>query len=698
MSVQFFTEYPLWFIIFCLTAGGLSSYILYRKGHGISAGKYQSFITFTLSLLRFLSVSIIAFLLLNPLLKFVSNETQKPFLILGIDNSISIVNTKDSITYKNKINEIFNTIENIAGDKVKVHKYLFGKETKINTKPDFKDKQTDISAFFDEILNVYSESNSGGVILLSDGIYNKGNSPIYTIKNLKYPIFAVGLGDTSTRKDLKISNIRTNSIAYLNNSFPAQIDIKSDKCVSQSYTITVYNEDKKIYENSFTPSKNSELNTFNLNIEAQKPGIMHLVAVVSNLKDEITYSNNRKDFFVEIIDARQKILISALSPHPDISAIKQAIESNKNYQAEIDFSGNISSDNIAKYDMIILHQIPSNGSNLKFAENIKNSNIPILFVFGRQSNLNLFNTLKTGLNFSITGNGYNQSTAIVNSEFNLFENSDETKSTIPYFPPLAVSFGNFNITDKSDIFIFQQIGSVKTDQPLICFSNNENKRYGFITGEGIWRWRLIDYDKNGNHDVSNSILSKMIQYLTAHNDKRRLRVYTSENSYNEDENIIINAEYYNETFELVNKTDISMIITNEKGKNYSYNFSRTENAYKLDAGIYSPGKYTYLAKVQNGNNETVKGSFIVKPIQVEYNETKANHELLKNLANTTNGKFLKLDELEYFIKNIKNNESLKSVIFSKKEYRDLINQKWMFFLILFFISLEWFIRKRSGSY
>ena len=37
---------------------------------------------------------------------------------------------------------------------------------------------------------------------------------------------------------------------------------------------------------------------------------------------------------MEVLDARQKILLLFDGPHPDISVIKQAIESNKNYEVK----------------------------------------------------------------------------------------------------------------------------------------------------------------------------------------------------------------------------------------------------------------------------------------------------------------------------------------------------------------------------
>ncbi len=699
MSVQFFTEYPLWFILFCLAAGGLYSFMLYRRGHNILFDGNQKQLTWLIAGFRFFAVSIIAFMLLNPLLKYISSEIEKPIVVLAFDNSESMLNQADSAIYRKNLSDFFTTFQKQIGEDIKVQPYLFGDKTQVTDKPDFKGKQTDISALFAEVSNVYSGSNVGGMVLISDGIYNKGTNPVYASKKLRFPIFTVGLGDTVTKKDLKISNIRTNSIAYLNNTFPAIIDVQADKCAGQAYTLTVLNGENKVFETRLNSIGVNDFKSITLDLEASSPGVLHYTALLTNLKDEVTWLNNRKDFFIEVIDARQKILIAARSPHPDISAIKQAIESNKNYQVEVDMSGNPALEKAKDFDLVILHQLPAANNHLPFIEGLKTLKIPLLFVMGRQTNLPFFNSLKTGLTFSQTGGGFNQTTGIMNTEFNLFENTEAVKSNVPYFPPFTVPFGNFGFKDKAQIMVYQQIGSVKTDQPLIYFNDDENNRYGFFTGEGFWRWRLIDFDRNNNHDVSNDLICKSIQYLVARNDKRKFRVYAIENTFYENEPVIFNAEYYNQSYELVNKPDVKMTLTNEKGKNYTYNFSRTTNAYKLDAGILAPGTYTYNARViSGGNNETAKGLVIVKPLQLEFTETKANHDLLKQLATATGGKFVPFTDLDKLADLIKKQGTIKPVMYEQKDYRDLINQKWVFFLILLLMTAEWFVRKRNGAY
>ncbi len=699
MSVQFFTEYPIWFILFCLAAGAGYAFLLYGQGHNILFDKNQKLLTWIIAGIRFFFVSIIAFLLLNPLLKYISSKVEKPILVLAIDNSESIINSSDSAIYRKKLTDFFENFQTQIGDEIKVQPYLFGDKPEVKDRPDFNAKQTDISSLFAEVNNVYSGSNVGGMVLISDGIYNKGTNPVYASKNTRFPVFTVGLGDTVTKKDLKISNIRTNSIAYLNNTFPAIIDVQADKCAGQTYILTVLNGENKVFESRINASSMSDFKSVTVDLEASKPGVIHYSAILTNLKDEVTWFNNRRDFFIEVIDARQKVLIAARSPHPDISAIRQAIESNKNYQVEVDMTGNPSLDKAKEFDLVILHQLPVGNNNLPLIEGLKAKKIPLLFVLGRQINLSLFNSLKVGLTFNQTGGGYNQTTGIINQDFNLFETTDALKSNVPYFPPFSVAFGNFSFKDKTQIMVYQQIGSVKTDQPLIYFNDNDNNRYGFFTGEGFWRWRLIDFDRNNNHEVSNDLICKSIQYLVARNDKRKFRVYAVENTFYENELVQFNAEYYNQSYELVNKPEVKLTLTNEKGKNYIYNFSRTTNAYKLDAGIMAPGTYNYLARVINGgNSEIAKGLLIVKPLQLEHIETKANHDLLKQLSSSTGGKFVPFTELDKLAELIKKHGTVKPVMYEQKDYRDLIHQKWVFFLILFLISAEWFIRKRNGTY
>ncbi|MDZ7849120.1 MAG: hypothetical protein U5L96_21695 [Owenweeksia sp.] len=50
----------------------------------------------------------------------------------------------------------------------------------------------------------YYNQNLAGVVMLTDGIYNRGSDPAYAARSLPFPIYSVGFGDTTVPRDLFI--------------------------------------------------------------------------------------------------------------------------------------------------------------------------------------------------------------------------------------------------------------------------------------------------------------------------------------------------------------------------------------------------------------------------------------------------------------------------------------------------------------
>ena len=86
--------------------------------------------------------------------------------------------------------------------------------------------------------------------------------------------------------------------------------------------------------------------------------------VYTNLENEVSFENNRADFYIDIIDSRQKILILANAPHPDIAVLKQSISLNKNFDLKIEYANQRVS-NLNDYNLVILHQLPSSKFPIK---------------------------------------------------------------------------------------------------------------------------------------------------------------------------------------------------------------------------------------------------------------------------------------------------------------------------------------------
>ncbi|HEU0125769.1 MAG TPA: hypothetical protein VFQ56_05665, partial [Flavobacterium sp.] len=236
-----------------------------------------------------------------------------------------------------------------------------------------------------------------------------------------------------------------------------------------------------------------------------------------------------------------------------------------------------------------------------------------------------------------------------------------------------------------------------TARPLLIFSKDAERKVAVLTGEGIWRWRLEDFKETGTHQSVDELLSKVIQFMVSKDDKRKFRVYPAKNTFAESEHVILNAELYNENYELINTPDVSVTLNNSNKKSYPFIFTRTGNGYILDAGLLPAGEYSFLANTQLGKSkQTASGKFVIVQQQLEHRQTTANHQLLYNLSVLNDGELIDPSQLSQLKEKIKANELIKTISYEDKKYEDLVSLKLIFFLILALLTAEWFLRKRNG--
>ena len=196
------------------------------------------------------------------------------------------------------------------------------------------------------------------------------------------------------------------------------------------------------------------------------------------------------------------------------------------------------------------------------------------------------------------------------------------------------------------------------------------------------------------------MLSKTFQYLTLKEDKRKFRVSLDKNIFNENELIFFDAELYNESYELINEPDVLLTIRNEKGDDFKFTFNKTNNrSYTLNAGYFPVGNYTFHAEVMSSGQELAyDGQFSVQPIQLEIYETTADHRLLHLLSEKYGGEMVYPAEMASIVSKIKEKGSVLPIIYETTKTRSVINLKWIFFILMGLLSLEWFIRRYFGSY
>jgi hypothetical protein len=697
-------QYSAWFILLCILAGVAYAFILYYRNSRFNESvNNNKILVIALAVVRFILVTLIALLLLSPFLRLNSNETQKPIIVIAADNSLSI-----HLTFKKDDSSVYiNNIKKLTDDLSKnydVKTFSFG--DKMHEGLDFsgKEKVTDISNCLNEIGNDFLNQNLGAVILATDGIYNQGDNPLYSLGALNAPIYTIALGDTTVKKDLWIADLYYNKTAYLGNNFIVKANIEARGLNGKQSVMTVSKIDEndnaaKLSDKTLSITGDNFEDQENITISANVAGVQHYRILLSAVDGEATKLNNVKDFFVEVLQSKQKILIVGNSPHPDIGAIKIAIENNQDYQCDVKMISNLKGD-VAGYDLVILHQVPSdNQPAAGLIQKLRNAKVPLLFILGSESSLPAFDNAQKDITITGSENSANEALPSPDPNFNLFNLTDATLKKINSFPPLDAPYGTYKPAPTSAVWMYQKIGNVTTNYPLILFNENASNKEGVICGDGLWRWNIYDYVNNNSHDAFNEVVSKLVEYLSHKPDTRQFRVNVLKSIFSENETVHFDAQLINETGDPINSPDVSLAVKNNGGKEFRYTFDHTDNSYSLDPGYFPSGNYSYSAQVTyNNKNLTDAGVFAVSPIQLEALNTTADFHLLHLIAAKSGGKFFYPNQTNELKKIILASQNIKPVIYTTTKTESVINFKWLFILLTVLLCLEWFLRKYFGGY
>jgi hypothetical protein len=698
LSISF--QYPAWYFIFCLAIATLGSIILYY-GFDQFPGQPE-WLRKVLFALRFLTLLILSILLLSPILKSKNTEVKKPVIVIAQDvsESISIDQSKEKLE---KYSQDLQKLASSFGNDYDVKTYSFGENIREGFDSKFADKSTNISDLLTDVSDIYNNQNLGAIVLATDGVFNQGSDPAYTAAKVVVPVYPVTLGDTIPKKDLYIKKIFHNNIAYLKDKFTIQIDIAARNCQGKTTQWQISRVEGKadnvLQRGSVSIDGKDFFKSMDLVLDADKSGVQHYRLTLSKVDGEITTVNNTKDIYVDIIDARLKILILANGPHPDISAIKQVVSNNQNYVVESALIADLKV-KPTDYDFVILHQLPAKNTDISnVLQQLDTKKIPRLFILGSQSDLYKFNKVQSLISINGDGRNLNEAQASFAAGFSLFTIDPNLSQNVGQFPPLTTLFGEYKITGNAKVLLNQKIGKVETSYPLLLFGEFNGIKTGILCGEGIWRWRFFDFLQRKNQENIDQLIDKTIQYLSVKEDKRKFRVVLPKNVFLENEQITFDAELYNNSYELINEGDVNMVIKNENGKEFPYTFSKTGHYYTLNGGYYPPGTYSFVAKtLSGGKTESFTGKFEVQAVQLELFETTANHGILKLLAQSTGGTVVYQDQLSSLKEIISKSDKIKPVLYQTNLTRPIINLKSLFFLLLTLLSLEWFMRRYFGSY
>jgi hypothetical protein len=675
---------------------------------GLTLIRYAALRKWALGILRLSVLGTLCFLLLEPLLRISSTEVEPSTVVIVHDASASQHLGVDSIARGEALRGwAESSAEHFEELGFNVDVYDFGKQLVPRENWECNEQRTDIGSALEGVKNRYAHRNVSAVIVSTDGVSNRGRDPEFGTALLETPHFFIGTGDTTVIRDFEISGLLCNQVTYLHNEFPVEVRLYSNGYAGEEAVINVYVDGELVEKEVWAIEEEKEFKSIRFQLEAKTKGVKKVRVVARGIEGEVRVENNSATAYVEVLESKRKIFIVAAAPHPDVRALKSAIETNLHQEVDIITAQELKGvKKLGAYDVLILHNLPSN--TYPTPEAVTRAIAeggPILFVGGEVMDWGGLPVERTGVLVNMT-TGRQNVQAKVNEGFSLFAIPDGIDRKLQYWPPLTRAMGESEATKSLNTIIHQKLDALETDWPLLAFNKDgSGRRSGVLMGEGIWRWRMEEYIKDGEFTTFDNLINNSIQYLDSRDDVRRFRVVAPK-MLEEDERIIFSAQVYDAALNPTNETDIHLTLENSEGEGWDFAFSTNGGTYNLDCGRMGPGEYRWTAQTILDNQvKVLSGMVIITELKAELISKAADHGLLKRISKVTGGMFLGELGMVYTDKmggvwatTVSENVNKRDIIHEFTERLELINLKFILWLILGGLTLEWIVRRRQGGY
>jgi hypothetical protein len=711
MSGLAFLYSPYWLLLIVAVAG-LLSWFLYRS----TSDTLPAWARWGLTAFRFCVFFIVGLLILEPSLRSTTKLVNPPVVAILQDNSESLIIQKDSTWMRKEYpQELKKFLKSLEGTKAQTHFFTFGDELLSDQSPDsltWDKEETDISRALKNIQKLYSNQYLSAVVLLSDGIPTAGMSPLYTTDGFRQPVFTVLLGDTTLQKDIQIAEVLHNELAYLNTESPVKVKLQVNGFPNQRLRVSLSDGTKTIDTKEVIVNGDKASPEVDFSIKPDKVGMAQYNLSVTSLPGEITTRNNFRTIFVNVLETKVKIALFAGFPHPDVGALHEAMDKDDRYEVTdfihktaSTFYNDPATADLAGFDLIILHNFPFGQADApwvaKLAELAKNRNLPLMVYVGQFTDLKTLAPLYDYMALAPTNQLQQAEEAQIH-----FSEEYQSHSTFTFAsgwltmmnnaPPLFRNRSDWRARADSRVFGTATIRNIVLQYPIYALQNHLNRKSMVFVGENFWRLRSHVSVETGDFEGFDAWLFNMIQWLTAKDDKRKFKVYASKPLFGGGDPVIIKGQVYDDSYKPMSGVDVAIKLTKpDKTVESAVLKESGTGSYFLELPNMEPGTYKFTAEGTKGSLKigTDGGQFSVGTSNAEHLRLQADHGMLKQLSVRTGGKSYGPKELDQLADEIAKMKTLVPETKQKFSRSGFDEFKWIFFLLLGLLTVEWVVRK-----
>jgi hypothetical protein len=667
-----------------------------------------------LGTLRFLALTIVILLLAEPIIRSVVRNERKPVVAILLDasRSLSPVVANPAVVHEQVVDLTDRLASDLSAD---VRTFLFGDRVE-PFPPDadsisFDRSRTDISA----ALALAKEELRGeplvGMILVSDGLYNTGRNPVYAAEKSLVPIHTVVVGDTTARRDILIQRVATNDIAYVNRELPVRVTVKSDGFEEREVGVSIRAGDQVLTTVPVSlPEGRGEV-PVDLSLTPSQEGRHSYEVVLEPLDGELTLANNVANLSIRVLARKLQLLLLAGAPSPDVAAVSEILRLDEDIELTSvtqrdrqSYYGPGVPDDLDRFDAIILAGYPGREADPTVVRRIARSEKPLLFVLDHGTDLRRVQEDLAGSIPALLRTvrpGFVEASAIPTSSGRVHPALDLRSGVVNLvrLPPLAYSQSLWEATPDARTLATVAIRGIELGDPLLVVRDRAGARSAALLGAGLWRWRNVPADLEDVETLSPDLVMNLVRWMTTDVDERPVRVNPTQDFFDGGDRVRLTGQVYDESMNPLGSASVVVTVADPTGNEFRYTLEPLGSGrYAKQLGQLEPGEYSYraVAELEGVAIGADSGFFAVGELTLEFRDTQADAELMRQIAYRSGGHTAFGSEIDAFVDTIVKGGPPEATVEESVRDLPLRHVLPLMFIVIGLLVVEWVLRKRSG--
>ncbi len=704
--------------------------------------------------LRFLSIGVLLFCLMEPTLSVSTVVSQKSAVLVLVDDSESM-SIPDAPERQSRVAQVrawlgattqTGSLLQRLQENFRVETFRFSRNVEplpAASELRGQGKSTNLSQALAFAARRAQQSALSGVVLITDGAASAGSDPLQTARELvaaQVPLFTVGVG-TKLATDVQIAKVNAapavleNAVVEISalvqtrdyNGVSTNLELREGNTVVQRQAVTLREPSTRVTM-QFTPPR---------------AGFAQYTLALPLQPQELVANNNQKSFLVNNRTRAARILyVEELHPW-EFKFISRALEGDaatqltallktgpeKFYRLGLRDPGELAKGfprqrtELFGYHAIVFGSVPASFFSKEQLQLVHD------FVAERGGGFMMLGGMK-----AFAQGGY-QDTPIANllpvelpalaktdgraippqfnEEFRFTPTAEYLAMPLLQMDPDP--FTNAQLWDKLPLLQgYNPLGAAKPGATILAvhpLHRNESPRIIMATqryGRGrtsalatstTWRWQMHRDHRDMTHE---RFWRQLMRWLSAQSPDP-VTIELERESYSPGENVTLHLEVRDSTFVPHKNANVTVKITTPEGQAVSLFASADLAAERVgdlaryvasyEAGVEGLYQVEALAHDKQGHFlGKAESAFFVEPSQAELANADLQAPMLQRLAEITNGKYFHVSEASALPDAIKVARSS----FSKLTEHDLWDAPIFFLAVVLLLGVEWFVRRTKG--